>query len=88
VFGEIVDRHLAIHPAIRRNPDWATAAAKAATALNDLYQADRLANTSKRNRPCTSGGSSSGSRKPSRSVKIRFRVSDAGATAQKVSSPL
>jgi hypothetical protein len=39
VFGEIVERHLAKHPAIRRNPDWATAATKAASALHDLYQA-------------------------------------------------
>jgi hypothetical protein len=39
VFGEIVHRYLVEHPAIRRNPDWATAVTKAATALHDVYQA-------------------------------------------------
>jgi hypothetical protein len=39
VFGEIVDRYLVEHPAIRWNPDWATAVTKAATALHDVYQA-------------------------------------------------
>jgi hypothetical protein len=39
VFGEIVDRYLVQHPAIRRNLDWATAVTKAATALHDVYQA-------------------------------------------------
>jgi hypothetical protein len=39
VFREIIDRYLAKHPAIRRNPDWATAATKAAAALSDLHHA-------------------------------------------------
>jgi ClpX C4-type zinc finger len=38
VFGEIIDRYLVAHPAIRWNPDWNTSATKIVQALRDLHQ--------------------------------------------------
>jgi hypothetical protein len=39
VLAEMVDRHLAEHPAVTANPDWKALADRACDALNDLYQA-------------------------------------------------
>jgi hypothetical protein len=43
-FMIVVEQHLAVHPAVRANPEWEALATTAVRALGDLYHAIRTAN--------------------------------------------
>ena len=68
VFGEMVDRHLAHHRAVFRNPEWLSSPPRPSRRFMTFIRRSATS-TSKRSRPRKSAGSSSGSENPPRTRK-------------------